>query len=79
MYFLYNMDNVIIKQLVEKLMTELRKEDTKEQLEENFIDPFVKYIGDKLYPYVVSAALFVTLIVALLMYSVMCMRKLSPK
>ena len=67
---------ILLKQLLEKILGELQKEDTKKQVETVIIDPVVIHIGNKLYPYIISAVVFLSIVFMMLIYSVFCLRKL---
>lgn len=42
----------LVKDLIEKLSEEIKKEDNKQKLKEDFICPIFKEFSDKIYPYI---------------------------
>jgi hypothetical protein len=58
----------LISQCFEKLLTEFNKEETKCKLETDVLDYIVKYIGDKLWPYIMFLIVLVTIIIVLMTY-----------
>ena len=58
----------VYKQAAERIFDEITNEKYKAKVEENLLDPAVKYIGDRLYPYVISASIFFIFFIIILVY-----------
>lgn len=66
----------ILSNVLKKIVEECQKSENQEQIEEYIVNPLVKYIGNKLYPYVLSATLFLGVILLFLMYTFFTIKKL---
>ena len=73
----------ITKQLVAKLINELQKEKSKKMIQSCLIDPVIKYIMDKIFPYLLGCAVVFALVlimtittISLVLYDIR-VRKLS--
>lgn len=64
----------LCKQAAEKFVDELKKEENREKIETEVLDPVIKYIGQRLYPYVVTVSLMLCVTLLLLTYVIVCLR-----
>ena len=55
----------ITRQLVDHLITHMEKEENKLRLQQRLVDPTIKYILDKIFPYLVGCAVVFILIILL--------------
>ncbi len=55
----------ITRQLVDHLIEQIKKEENKLRLQQHLVDPTIKYILDKLFPYLVGGAVVFILIILL--------------
>ena len=55
----------ITRQLVDHLIEQIKKEENKLRLQQHLVDPTIKYILDKLFPYLVGCAVVFILIILL--------------
>lgn len=60
----------LCREVVGMVVKELDKHQNKETIKHDLLDPCIEYIGSKLYPYIVTTALVVAVIVLLLFYIV---------
>ena len=60
--------DTICRQAAEKFVDELKKDCTKSTIEKEVLDPMVKYIGNRLYPYVISATIVLCIMFMILLY-----------
>ena len=58
----------ICKQAAEKLVNELKKDETRATLESELLDPAIRYIGQRLYPYVIAVSMMLCVTLVLLFY-----------
>ena len=50
-------------ELVQKIIFELKKEETQEQFRTHLLDPAICYVMDRLYPYIfITSAIFILLL-----------------
>ena len=61
------MDN-ILKQASEKFVQMLREEENMRKLECEVLDPLVKYMGKRLWPYILSFSVILALFFIILVY-----------
>ena len=57
--------NDITRQLVDHFIQQIKKEENKLRLQQHLVDPTIKYILDKLFPYLVGCAVVFILIIML--------------
>ena len=55
----------ITRQMVNHLIEQIKKEENKLRLQQHLVDPTIKYILDKLFPYLVGCAVVFILIILL--------------
>lgn len=55
----------ITRQMVDHLIEQIKKEENKLRLQQHLVDPTIKYILDKLFPYLVGCAVVFILIILL--------------
>lgn len=67
--------DTIVKQCYEKLVNEYKKPENKKILEEEFLDPIIKYIGNQLWPYILSLSILFSVIFIMLVYILFVTRK----
>ena len=60
--------NTIIEQSIQKIIEELQKDENRTKLENSVLDPIVKYIGEKLYPYIICISTILSLFLLILFY-----------
>ena len=64
------------RELVEKFVAELNRDDNRKRLEREFIDPTVRYILDRCYPYIfATSAAFIILLLIVITILFMLVRK----
>ena len=56
------------KQVIEKITDEIKKDENKKRVEDEVLDPIVKYIGHRLYPYVICASIAMSFLFLLILY-----------
>ena len=64
------------KQAAEIVMRELLKEENQDKLEKHVLDPSVKYIGDRLWPYILLLASFMAILFFMTGYILYTTRKI---
>ena len=60
----------LCKSAVNKMVDEMKSGQNKERIEKEILDPVIKYIGDRLYPYIVSLSIVVSCVFMILVYLV---------
>ena len=60
----------LFNESIEMLICEYRKKDNKEKIEKYILDPVVIYIGQQLWPYIITVSIFLCLMFILLFYIV---------
>ena len=55
----------LTRQLTDHLIEQVKKEENKLRLQQHLVDPTIKYILDKLFPYLVGCAVVFILIILL--------------
>ena len=68
------MDN-IVNQCIDVCIEEFHKETNKDKLETNVLDPIIKYIGNRLWPYIFYLMVFIITLLVLLVYILYTVRK----
>jgi hypothetical protein len=69
----------LASQAAEVVLRELLKDENKDKLEKHVLDPSVKYIGERLWPYIIILTLFLAIILMMTAYIVYTTRKLYFK
>ena len=64
-----------MEHVLSQLYKELNKQDVKDKIESDLVDPVVKYIGNKLYPYIISLTILLSLILLFLLYISLIVKK----
>lgn len=65
----------IINQGINICIEEFQKESNKEKLEREILDPVIKYIGERLWPYIMYSIIFISSFFIFLFYTIYTMRK----
>ena len=60
----------IIKQCIEISVNEFNKENNKDLLEEKILDPIIKYIGSRIWPYILYVTIVLFSIICILIYMI---------
>ena len=68
------MDN-IVNQCIDICIEEFNKDTNKYKLETNVLDPIIKYIGNRLWPYIFYLMVFIMTLLILLVYILYTVRK----
>ncbi len=55
----------ITRQIIDNLIIHLRREENKQKLHQFLVDPTIKYILDKLFPYLIGCAVIFILVILL--------------
>jgi hypothetical protein len=58
----------IIDQGIDICLEEFQKDANKKRVQENLLDPVIKYIGEQLWPYIMYSIIFISLLLLLLFY-----------
>lgn len=58
----------LCSQITEKIIHEISKDDVKSNIEKEFLDPLVLYLGSRLYPYIVTVTITIVLLICSLFY-----------
>jgi hypothetical protein len=72
------MENVV-NQTIEICIEEFQKDHNKRKLEENILDPVIKYISERLWPFIMYSIIFISLLLLLLFYIIYIIRKSNIK
>lgn len=65
----------IIDQGIDICVEEFQKEANRKKLEENVLDPVIKYIGEQLWPYIMYSIIFISILLLLLFYTLYTVHK----
>ena len=65
----------IIDQGIEICKEEFNKDKNKKVMEEDILDPIIKYIGNKLWPYIMYLLIFTIFILIILCYIIYIVNK----
>lgn len=60
----------LFNESIEMLVCEYHKQQNKEKIEKNILDPIVMYIGQQLWPYIITVSVFLCIMFILLFYVV---------
>ena len=58
----------IINQGIDMCIEEFQKQNNKDKLESDILDPIIKYIGERLWPYIMYSIVFICCLILLLIY-----------
>jgi len=61
---------MLFKESIDMLIFEYNKCENKEKIERNILDPVVNYIGQQLWPYMLTASMMIVVVFLLLFYIV---------
>ena len=67
----------LCRQATDLLINEIKKDDVQCKIKDDVLDPIVKYIGNKLYPYIIGATLVLCFFSLILLYSVFLIYKIN--
>ena len=67
----------LIDEIKDLLYSEIEKKENKDNFKCKVLDPCVKYIGDKLWPYICFAMLIILFLLITLIYTIYIVRKVS--
>lgn len=62
--------SLLFKESIDMLIFEYNKCENKEKIERNILDPIVNYLGQQLWPYILTASLMIVVVFLLLFYIV---------
>lgn len=66
----------ITNEIINKLIIELKKKETKLKLQNEIIDPIIFYIIDKLYPYIfITSTIFILTFILAIIIFILLLRK----
>jgi hypothetical protein len=71
------MINKIAGQFLDVCVSELQREDKKQKIRKEILDPMIEYIGEKLWPYVLTTVLVIISMLLLLSYTTFRVVRLS--
>ena len=67
----------LCRQATDVFIKEIKKDDVQCKIQDEVLDPIVKYIGNKLYPYIIGATIVLCLFSLILLYSVFLIYKIN--
>ena len=65
----------IINQGIDICIEEFQKQSNKEKLESDILDPIIKYIGERLWPYIMYSIVFICCLIIILFYTIYTIHK----
>ena len=65
----------IVNQGIDICIEEFKKQDNKKTIEDNILDPIIKYIGERLWPYILYSVIFMCSLIILLFYTIYIINK----
>ena len=65
----------IINQGINICIEEFQKQDNREKLESDILDPIIKYIGERLWPYIMYSIIFLSTLIIILLYTMYIIQK----
>ena len=65
----------IIDQGIDICIEEFKKEQNRHKFENDILNPITKYIGDRLWPYIMYSIIFICLLLLLLFYIIFMIKK----
>ena len=69
----------IIDQGIDICIEEFQKEQNKQKFENDILNPIIKYIGERLWPYIMYSVIFISILLLLLFYIIFIIRKNNIK
>ena len=65
----------IINQGIDLCIEEFKKQSNKDKLESDILDPIIKYIGERLWPYIIYSIVFILCLIIILFYTIYIIHK----
>ena len=65
----------IINQGIDICIEEFQKQQNKDKLESDILDPIIKYIGERLWPYIMYSIIFIFCFCIILFYTIYIVHK----
>ena len=65
----------LIDQGIDICLEEFKKETNKKKVEEEILDPIIKYIGEQLWPYIMYSVIFISIVLLLFVYTLYTVHK----
>lgn len=65
----------IINQGIDICIEEFQKKNNRDKLEYDILDPIVKYIGERLWPYIMYSIVFICCLIIILFYTIYIIHK----
>ena len=65
----------IIDQGIDICIEEFQKGHNRHKLEKDILDPIIKYIGERLWPYIIYSVIFISFLLILLFYIIYMIKK----
>ena len=69
----------ICNQAKEMIYNEIKKDENKEKLQKEVLDPIVRYIGERLYPYILLASSVLCVFALIIMYILFLIYRINAK
>ena len=69
----------LCSQAKEMIYNEIKKEENQTKLQKDVLDPIVKYIGERLYPYILLASSVLCVFALIIMYILFLIYKINHK
>lgn len=58
----------LFKETIDMIITEYNKKENKDKVEKNILDPIVMYLGQQLWPYILTVSILLCLMFVILFY-----------
>lgn len=68
----------LFKETIDMIISEYNKKENKDKVEKNILDPVVMYIGQQLWPYILTVSILLCLIFILMFYLIYRMGHVKP-
>ena len=65
----------LIDQGIDICLEEFKKETNKKKIQEEILDPIIKYIGEQLWPYIMYSVMFISILLLLIFYTLYTVHK----
>lgn len=65
----------IINQGIDICIQEFQKQSNRDKLESDILDPIIKYIGERLWPYIMYSIVFICCLIIILFYTIYTIHK----
>ena len=65
----------IINQGINICIEEFQKQDNRKKVETDILDPIIKYIGERLWPYIMYSIIFLSMLILILFYTIYIIQK----